>query len=125
MLKAFTRCTKDSILRDVDSVTRYEGEEFLIVLPETEINSPCVVAEGLHSDASQRLTKMQREEAFITSSFAPTGFNPDILNERISPEAMIRNADKHLHQAKRRERNTVVGGQLVVQQTQRQQVLIP
>jgi diguanylate cyclase (GGDEF)-like protein len=98
---------------------RYGGEEFLIVLPETDVNSAGVVAEGLHSKASQRLTKMQWEEKFITASFGATGFNSGIPNERISPEAIIRKVDKHLYQAKRKERHIALGRQLVVRQTQR------
>jgi len=48
----------------------------------------------------------------IRASFRVTGFDPTTPCEKISPEAMINQADKFLYQAKQEGKNRVKVGQL-------------
>jgi diguanylate cyclase (GGDEF)-like protein len=112
VLKDFARCIRHTIRHDVDWMARYGGEEFLIVLPETEVNGATAMAERLRGKLSERVTETQDKEISITASFGVAGFAPDIPDEIISPEALIKKADKYLYQAKQDGRNRVMGGAL-------------
>ena len=112
VLKDFAQCIRHSIRHDVDWMARYGGEEFLIVLPETEVNGATAMAERLRGELSQRVTDAQDKKISITASFGVAGFSPDTPDERISPEALIKKADKYLYQAKRDGRNRAMGGSL-------------
>jgi diguanylate cyclase (GGDEF)-like protein len=112
VLKDFARCIRHTIRHDVDWMARYGGEEFLIVLPETEVNGATAMAERLRGKLSERVTETQDKEISITASFGVAGFAPDIPDEMISPEALIKKADKYLYQAKQDGRNRVMGGAL-------------
>ena len=48
VLREMTRIAKDN-LRAIDKVGRYGGEEFLIILPETDVRKAVVVAERLRA----------------------------------------------------------------------------
>jgi len=113
VLKDFARCIRHTIRHDVDWMARYGGEEFLIVLPETEFSGATAMAERLRRKLSQRVTEIQGKKIAITASFGVAGFSPDIPDEMISPEALIKKADKCLYQAKQDGRNRVMGGSLV------------
>jgi len=112
VLKDFARCIRHSIRHDVDWMARYGGEEFLIVLPETEVNGATAMAERLRGELSRRVTEAQDKQISITASFGVAGFSPNTPDEMISPEALIRKADKYLYQAKRYGRNRAMGGSL-------------
>lgn len=112
VLKDFARCIRHSIRHDVDWMARYGGEEFLIVLPETEVNGATAMAERLRGELSRRVTEAQDKQISITASFGVAGFSPNTPDEMISPEALIRKADKYLYQAKRDGRNRAMGGSL-------------
>ena len=112
VLKDFTRCIRHTIRLDVDWMARYGGEEFLIVLPETEVNGATAMAERLRGKLSERVTETQDKKISITASFGVAGFGPDTPDEMISPEALIKKADKYLYRAKQDGRNRVMGGSL-------------
>ncbi|MCP4666532.1 MAG: diguanylate cyclase [Deltaproteobacteria bacterium] len=107
VLKEFVRRINESIRSDVDWVVRFGGEEFIMVLPETDIKGACHLAEKLMNRFSKRAMKVQGEDIHITASFGVTGFGPDPLDEEMTPEAMIRKADHFMYQAKQEGRNRV------------------
>ncbi|MCD6569679.1 MAG: diguanylate cyclase [Deltaproteobacteria bacterium] len=112
VLKEFAQCIKESIRDNVDWLCRYGGEEFLIILPETNLSGACRMAERLLTLVSKRVVDVQGKEIYITASFGVTGFDSIIPDEKISPKAMIRKVDMYLYQAKQEGRNRVKGGQL-------------
>jgi len=107
ILKEFVQWINESIRDGVDWLARYGGEEFLIVVPETDTKGACCVAERLRRMLSQRAIEIQGERIHITVSFGVTGLDPDTPDEKISPEALITQADECLYQAKQEGRNRV------------------
>jgi len=112
VLKEFVRRITESIRTGVDCMVRYGGEEFIIVLPETDINGACRLAERLINRFSQRAMKVQGEDIRITASFGVSGFGPGDTDVKIAAEDIIRKADKLLYQAKLEGRNRVCKGRL-------------
>jgi diguanylate cyclase (GGDEF)-like protein len=91
-----------SLLRAGDRVGRTGGEEFLLILPDTELEAATVIAERLRQVVAQ-LTFSPYREVKITVSVGVTeaGRQEDVR------EAMSR-ADAALYQAKSQGRNKVV-----------------
>lgn len=107
ILKEFVQWANESIRDGVDWLARYGGEEFLIVIPETDTKGACCVAERLRRILSQRAIEIQGERIHITASFGVTGLDPATPDEKISPEALITQADECLYQAKQEGRDRV------------------
>jgi diguanylate cyclase (GGDEF)-like protein len=94
-----------SSIRAIDMSARFAGDEFCIVLPETEIAAAARIAERLraainnteyHSENGELMGKVSL--SIGVSSFSPT---------RQSPHSIIETADRALYQAKTRGRNCV------------------
>ena len=112
VLKEFVQCIQGSIRMEIDWLTRYGGEEFLIVLPETDIEGACSAAERLRSVISQREIKAMEQVLHVTASFGVTGFDPGTPDDKISLETLIKLADRCLYQAKQEGRNRVIVAEL-------------
>jgi diguanylate cyclase (GGDEF)-like protein len=82
--------------RKIDLVVRYGGEEFLVLLPETDMSRACEVAERM------RHTVEQRSETTISLGVA--SYDKKMRTEK----ELISNADDALYKAKKRGRNMVV-----------------
>jgi diguanylate cyclase (GGDEF)-like protein len=91
-------------LRESDFVGRYGGEEFLILLPDTDRAGATVVAETIW--AAVELVKVSGVERAVTASLG-IAVIPDDAGD---PTKLIRNADQALFSAKARGRNRVEGG---------------
>lgn len=91
-------------LRKSDAVGRYGGEEFLIVLPETKIQSAREIAERLRFNIEKLVFQGQKEEAFLTVSIGLAAY-PD---HGKSSEELLAAADHALYVAKQRGRNQIV-----------------
>ncbi|RLB18493.1 MAG: diguanylate cyclase response regulator [Thermoplasmata archaeon] len=107
VLKAFAKILMDSIRNGVDWVSRYGGEEFLVVLPETPLQGAVLVAERLRSSVAETTMVTAAGDLHITASFGVTGFFPDTPESSVSPDTIIKIADEQLYQAKDGGRNTV------------------
>lgn len=97
-----------ALRKDVDWAVRYGGEEFLIVLPETDREGAWIVAERMRQMMGKKLIAMGDQEIAITASFGLASFDPGTEKEP-SAEALIKEADQHLYQAKKEGRNKVKG----------------
>jgi diguanylate cyclase (GGDEF)-like protein len=93
-----------SNLRKSDAVGRYGGEEFMLVLPETKIQSAKEIADRLRAGIERISFQGQREEAFLTVSIGLSAF-PDFGK---TAEELVQAADHALFAAKQRGRNQVV-----------------
>lgn len=102
VLTAVVRYAK-TCLRPYDRIFRYGGEEFLISLPNTDVQTAQAVMERLREGlASQVLTHAGNTPVLITASF---GIAP--LESDIAVEESIDRADHALYAAKQAGRNRV------------------
>jgi diguanylate cyclase (GGDEF)-like protein len=92
-------------VRAIDMSARFAGDEFCIVLPETELGDAARIAERLRSSVCE--TEFSSEQgdsmARVTISIGLSSFS----DSRQSPLAIINTADRALYQAKARGRNCV------------------
>lgn len=91
--------------REPDTLARRSGDEFLILLPETDGESCLVVAETLREAiAKHTFTGPNGEESFLTASVGVTSF-PETGTTQ---EELLRVADEAMYEAKGRGGNRVV-----------------
>ncbi len=96
-----------SILRNVDVISRHGGEEFLILLLETNKNTAIKIAKRIQSLIKDYPLQIDAGPISITISIGVAEFN-DQVNDLSS---LIHNADVALYKAKTSGRNRVVAFQ--------------
>jgi len=90
-------------IRETDIVGRYGGEEFIIILPKTNLSSAWVVAERLRTIIEKTEMKDSAGNAFtITVSQGLVGWERDE-----DAASLISRADEALYKAKEKGRNRV------------------
>jgi two-component system cell cycle response regulator len=109
VLKEFVRCITSVIRQQVDWAGRYGGEEFLVVLPETDQAGAMVVAERLRAAIQKCETHIQGATIPITASFGVCGFSPRDGKEVPTPELLLQQADILLYEAKDAGRDQIKG----------------
>lgn len=100
-LKAFCKACKIS-LRETDTLARIGGEEFAILLPNTDIEEGKEVLERVRSSIERNIVELPNRKTFqITASFGLTSATPKSKNL----DQLIHEADAALYQAKNAGRN--------------------
>jgi diguanylate cyclase (GGDEF)-like protein len=84
-------------------VSRWGGEEFLILLPDTDLNGGCVLAEKVRKSAAEKGFSAGTSALHLTVSIGVSEYR-----EGLSLEKCIKDADTALYQAKHQGRNRVV-----------------
>ena len=92
-----------SMMRPYDTITRYGGEEFLILMPETGKREAMALAERLRSAAAS--AKLLPNNQILTCSFGATTLLADGAHP--SSADFVSQADRALYQAKEGGRNQV------------------
>jgi two-component system, cell cycle response regulator len=105
VLREVARLLRDA-LRTVDSVGRYGGEEFLVLLPHTPPDEALRTAERLRRSVEEHAFRAGKRELRVTIS---VGVATWTQGDVPAPEALIREADQALYRAKGRGRNQVAG----------------
>ncbi|CAA7627131.1 sensor domain-containing diguanylate cyclase [Magnetospirillum sp. SS-4] len=95
-------CT--GVSRDIDVVGRMGGEEFAILLPETDLAAAMEVARRLHERIGDIHIATDKGELSVTASFGVTQVRPDDGDIDIA----LRRADQALYEAKETGRDKVV-----------------
>jgi diguanylate cyclase (GGDEF)-like protein len=99
-------------LRPADLCSRYGGEEFAIILPETDHEGARLVADRLRSALAQRKLCHGGAETdpYVTVSI---GVVTQVPLEELSSEDLLWQADQALYAAKNSGRNRIVVGSVV------------
>lgn len=92
-----------SIIRNSDVCCRYGGEEFAILLPETDLNAALQVAERLREEINQTRVQTRKGEVVVTASIGVVELDDQMANV----EDLIHQADLALYIAKEDGRNCV------------------
>lgn len=107
VLKEVAAIFRQSV-RTYDSVGRYGGEEFLIILPGSDFESARARAEQLRRAVQATHVMDGETQVRVTSSFGVASGFPG----KDQAEAVIRLADAALYEAKRNGRNRVVATEI-------------
>jgi diguanylate cyclase (GGDEF)-like protein len=102
VLRDVSRAIKNNI-REIDLLGRFGGEEFLLVLPETEKQSALFVAERIRKAVSEISIQAYEQELKVTISVGIATFPQDSDNYM----DLIDKADKALYEAKKTGKNRV------------------
>src|SRR5713101_7808232 len=92
-------------VRPYDSIGRYGGEEFLVILPGCDEAWIGKQAERMREALATEPMSLNEESRVITCSFGATSWTPGAAADE---ESLIRIADDALYRAKRQGRNRVV-----------------
>ncbi|EPH5595178.1 diguanylate cyclase [Vibrio alginolyticus] len=99
----------EETVRENDIVARFGGEEFVVVMPNTDHKSALITAERLRSALSLHgFVTEQKEEVRVTCSFGVVTTE----DNEMSFKSLCDQADKLLYQAKANGRNCVKGRSL-------------
>jgi diguanylate cyclase (GGDEF)-like protein len=105
VLRAIGAVIQGSI-RAVDSAYRYGGDEFVVLLPETDIVGAFVVAEKIRAGAEELGAALEGGEEPITSVSIGLVSHPE---DGMGAEELIASADRAMYQAKKLGKNQISG----------------
>lgn len=88
-----------SALRKIDTVGRYGGEEFLVLLPESDLTGACITGERLRKEVEEMF--FSKDKIKFTLSLGIV----ELTNE--NPFNLIKKADKLLYKAKNSGKNKI------------------
>ena len=91
-------------IREIDKLSRWGGEEFLIVLPETNFPGAVSVAEKMRQSIESYSFEFGGETLKISMSFGVSCHG----NAGVKLDDLLKKADHFLYKAKNQGRNTVV-----------------
>lgn len=106
--------TIQEVIRRVDIAGRYGGEEFVVVLPETDRKGALDAAERIRSMVAKKVFRAYDEETRLTVSIGLTVFPDDIAggsgdySSEDLTSVLLRQADAALYRAKEEGRNQIV-----------------
>ena len=103
VLKAFAaRCKR--VVRQIDLLCRFGGEEFVVVMPDTPVSVASTIAERLRAAIQGEMFPIGEDSKSIAVTvsigLAETGGSPD-------PDLLFRRADRALYRSKKTGRNRV------------------
>jgi diguanylate cyclase (GGDEF)-like protein len=111
LLRCFGHLLQDLTRDAVDTVVRYGGEEFLIILPETQLDGAVELAERIRTAFATRRVDCGGAVLATTASFGVVGVDFG-AGAAVTPQALIAVADELMYDAKRTGRNRVCARQL-------------
>jgi diguanylate cyclase (GGDEF)-like protein len=95
-------CRISQCIRQIDIAARYGGDEFAVILPNTELKDAIVVAQRMVESAGDKPVIWKGEEIELTISVGVGQYGPEN-----SPDDITSRSDKALYKAKRAGKNTV------------------
>jgi len=107
ILQEFTSRAGDCIRRGIDWISRSGGEEFVIVLPETDLKGASCVAKRLRHAVDARPISTSSGPVDVTVSMGVTAVETAQQLSAMSVAQLLRAADCHLYTSKHLGRNRV------------------
>ena len=105
-LRAVARALERSVARATDLVARYGGEEFACLLPDTDFESACAVAELIRASVAHLdLPNVRADIPYMTVSIGVA----TLQGGEHSAKVLVASADHQLYTAKQTGRNRVCG----------------
>ncbi len=101
VLKALTRFLQSHV-RHADVLSRYGGEEFVVLLPQTSAQQACRLAERLREEIAATPINLSHGPIRITVSIGVSS-----LTAGMDGEELLRTADAALYRAKQTGKNRV------------------
>jgi diguanylate cyclase (GGDEF)-like protein len=96
-----------SLIRPADWMARFGGEEFVIVLPETDAAGAAIVAEKIRTQCAAAPMSLASGDLVVTSSFGVAALSPGDQSADVAAAEMLREADAALYNSKHEGRNRV------------------
>jgi diguanylate cyclase (GGDEF)-like protein len=91
-------------LREYDTLYRYGGEEFIVILPESSVEHALIVGERIRSAVSNTQIRIDSEHFIsVSTSIGISTFPEDAREEN----GLLQSADQAVYAAKKRGRNRV------------------
>lgn len=107
VIRNFATLLRKSTRQHVDSVVRYGGEEFLLLLPQTDRAGAAILAERLRHSFAEASVEYREQRIVATASFGVLAVSFADGGGDVSEEAIIAAADSLLYRAKKAGRNNV------------------
>jgi diguanylate cyclase (GGDEF)-like protein len=107
VLRKFVKRVQKGLPRDYDWCARLGGEEFVVVLPQTDLAGAAVVAERLRRLVEEYPLHLSKSVRPITVSIGVSGLQALPKRESASVETLLADADRHLYKSKDNGRNRV------------------
>src|SRR5690606_34344715 len=104
VLQKAAQAMQQAVKRPLDAVYRYGGEEFAILLPDTDADGALQIAEQVRKRVAALRVEHQEQTLGITASIGLCSVTPARRNEE---QQLCDSADKALYQAKAAGRNRV------------------
>ena len=104
LLRAVTDVVQRSV-RGTDIAARYGGDEFVVMLPDTDPSGAFVVAEKLRSDVANLALRADERTVRTSVSIGLVAYGED----GTSIETLMASVDAAMYEAKRRGKNQIVG----------------
>ncbi len=113
-LKKVATAIKNALRRPADMVARFGGEEFVVMLPCTELDGAKQIADSIRSNVLDLRMEHSTSEvgSLITVSIGLTSCVP---NNNGDPMLLIHAADTALYEAKRQGRDRIVIGSCIME----------
>jgi diguanylate cyclase (GGDEF)-like protein len=99
-LREVAQCITQGARRGLDTVSRYGGEEFAIILPETGADGAWTVAEDVRR-------RVECGTKFLQPTTVSLGI-ASLRGDQMHPQELVNRADRALYQAKTQGRNRTV-----------------
>lgn len=104
VLREFSARLKRNI-RGVDLACRFGGEEFVVLMPDTDIGQADIVAERVRQSIADKGFEVGTPRPLVVTVSVGVSLNE---GQADTPESMVKRADVALYRAKRQGRNRVI-----------------
>jgi two-component system chemotaxis family response regulator WspR len=104
VLKSVAALLERHIRRGADLVARIGGEEFAIILPDTDLTGALALAESIRVDLRKLANSYHREIPQVTMSFGVSSLVPD---SSLDAGLLFSRADAAVYKAKRKGKDRV------------------